>query len=221
MVEIGEGGARAPLREIDPGGGGDVGERAVAVVVEEDGGAEVGEVEIGEPVGVIVANRDPLAVVVVADAGRGRHVAKARRAPAAVEAVAVLAIPFLRLLQTAALGEVEVEPAVEIDIEPGGAPSHHLDDQPVFCLLVVEVGEVDARIAGNIDKSGGRGGRRPRGRHARLPRPVARAGNRPCLRFLRRSARRRRRRTGAAAHWRDEEERGEAGHGQATGIGCA
>ena len=93
VVEIGEGGAGAPLRELDPGGGGDVGERAVAVVVEENGGAEVGEVEIGKPVGVIVTDSDPLAVVVVADAGHGRDIAKARRAPAAVEPIAVFAIP--------------------------------------------------------------------------------------------------------------------------------
>ena len=93
VVEIGEGGAGAPLRELDPGGGGDVGERAVAIVVEEHSRAEVGEVEIGEPVGVIVADRDPLAVVVVANAGHGRDIAEARRTPAAVEPVAVFAIP--------------------------------------------------------------------------------------------------------------------------------
>ena len=129
-------------------------ERAVAVVVEQDVGAVIGQEQIGESVGVVVADGTALAVAVVPAGGRQRHIFEPPVAPIPIEAADVLRLLRVRVLETAAVGQEQIQPAIAIKVDPRGAAAHDLGKKIAIRDRVVEERELDPAVAGHVDGSG-------------------------------------------------------------------
>ncbi len=162
---------------------GDVGERAVAVVVVQLVGPVVQDVEIHVAVVVVVRGGAPepprLAggPRLLGDVGEGAVViVPVQRVPelALQSPAAVVA----HVLLPATVGEVDVEPAVAVVVEDAGPASGALDDV-VQLGAAVAVGESDARGSGHVDEGGSparRLGGHQRGRQRGCESPCAKSG---------------------------------------------
>ena len=157
-VEIGPRSRRTPARIADAGLGRHVDERAVPEVSIERVGPDVRDVDIVEAVLVAVTDRHTLAIRPLVDARGKRDVDKAFTATVPEELIAWLcrAVGSGRIT---ALYEVQVPPAVTIEVEPAGPTSDRLDHQRLPGLAIrVEVLEA-TRCGGVLE----RGRRRQRG----------------------------------------------------------
>ena len=108
--------ARCPSRSGYSGLFGDVGEGAIAVVAIENAAAVLRDVEIGEAIGVVVADRDTHAVASTGHPGFFRHIGEGAVAVVVVEGIAErtgrredVALP--------AVDQVDVHPSIVVVIE--------------------------------------------------------------------------------------------------------
>ena len=147
-VEIGDHTARGPGRVADPRGLGRVGERAVAVVQIQPVGADVGDEDVGESVIVHVADGNALAVRILEQAGLRGDVGEAAVPEISIQLVQMLGlIVFLRIFGS--LSEINVRPAVAVEIDHAHAAAVHLEHlvEPVH-LRVVTVDELEGNPRG-------------------------------------------------------------------------
>ena len=152
-IVVEEDGAGVELAGFEAGDAGffcDVGESAVAVVVIQDVGAELRDVEIGEAVVVVVAPDAAEAVVCAGDACGVGDIGEGAVGVVAIESVfdgdvAVVAIT--------AVDEVDVLPAVVVEVgdADAGAEFFEIDGDAV---VTFEVGEVDAGAVRDVSELG-------------------------------------------------------------------
>ena len=120
-VEVAEGGRGRPAVHVGSGRGGDVGEGAVPQVAIETVGAVVAHVHVDPAIVVDVADRDAHAVAGVAQTRLSGDVGIAAVLPAPEEAVG-RPVRDTRLWQdVVAVGQVDVEIAVVVEVEKGRA----------------------------------------------------------------------------------------------------
>ncbi len=176
-VQIGKRGARAPARVVHAGAVGHVFERAVPGVAPQRVGAEAGDVQVDEPVAVVVARRDAHAVAAHHETGRGGDVGEGQRPrPVGREAKVVaphlvhqrrsllhsfappflrssilrsFAPPFLRSSDRSALHQDHVQVAVVVDVGERHARAHDLGQVELAGRAVV-VHERQPRCLGHV-----------------------------------------------------------------------
>ena len=135
-----------------------------AVVVVEGVGPDVGDVEIDEPVVVVVGRAGAHAVLGVRDAGPRRRVFEG--AVAAVPEEPVARAPGRRRIdERSAVHEKDVLPAVAVVVEEQAAAAHDFRKM-AGGAGAVDVAEVDAGARRDVDEAG-RGRLRLRGWRAR------------------------------------------------------
>ena len=162
-VVIDERRARRPLRIAQPRLRGRVGERAVAVVVQERDAAERGDEQIEIAVVVVVADRDAHAVRLDTGMRLLGHVRELQRPPLA-DRRQIVAKESRRFRaadvargQRAALHDEDIEIAVVVVVEQGDARAHHLG-QVVVAGRAVDVREGQSSVRRGFDEEriGGR-----------------------------------------------------------------
>ena len=127
---------------------------SIAFVAQQNIGSDVGNVEIGAAVVVVVSRRHPHAVAAVAGAALGGDVVEAAIAPVAIEPVAGTgALPGF---QPPPLHQVGVQVAVAVHVEEGGAPCHYLGHQVAASVAGFE-GEADSAVGCGVPEPGGPG----------------------------------------------------------------
>ena len=137
VVGIEETGAGAPASGGDAGAGGDVAERPVAIVAIQRIAAEVGHVEIGEAVVVVVGCGGAHAVGILRHARKPRFLGHIHERPISLLAeqpVPVLRVRLVgppvvrhRIRELRAVREEDVEPAVVVVVEQRDAAPHRFD----------------------------------------------------------------------------------------------
>ena len=134
-VIVDKGRRDTPAGIAGAGDGGGVREGAVAVVAIEPVGAEVGDIEVGPAVVVVVAGGDAHAVAAGADAAGRGDVDKARPSAAVGPHLQVVAVqPVDRSIrrcradrvESTALHQVDIQIAVTVEVEQRPAGTHHL-----------------------------------------------------------------------------------------------
>ena len=150
-VVIEEGGAGAPFAAGNAGPAGDVAEGAVAVVAVEPVGTEMGEVEIGVPVVVVVTHGHSHAVIGGRlQAGFAGHLLQAPAAPVAVEGVGPR-LERRRIGGPAAVDQQHVQLAVKVVVQQGATRSHGLR-QVLLSRGAVLVPKIDAHRPGPVSE---------------------------------------------------------------------
>ena len=135
---------RARFEAADAGFGGDVGKRAIAVVVIENVASELGNEEIGETVVVVIAPNAAEAVVCAGDAGGVGDVGEGPVAIVAIEGVFDL---DAAVVAVAAVDEIDVLPAVVVEIGDANAGTEFLEIDgdpwlPLKCANLIPAGAV-------------------------------------------------------------------------------
>ena len=131
-VVVAEGGARVPVEAArDARLLCDVGEGPVAVVVEQEAVADVGDEQVGAAVVVVVGRRAARAPGIPGHSGLLGDLRERAVAVVAVEVV----VPVARVrrlaperLERRAVDDVEVKETVAVVVEPAGPGAVHLDD---------------------------------------------------------------------------------------------
>ena len=178
-VGVEEGQPRAELVAIGgPGGGGDVDKRAVSHVPPHPLRPVVARAQVGEAVVVEIADGHPHAVGLVIEPGGRRDVVEAPSAPVAGEHGARPA-RGLGAGKIGPVGEVDIDPAVEVMVEGGDTGGHRLRDEATPAPAVVmdkpdagggsDVFEDDRRTLRRVRRRGGGG--LPVHDHRHDPRP--------------------------------------------------
>ncbi len=159
-IVVEEAGAGGPAAAGDAGLFSDVGEGAVAVVAEQRVAAEIGDVEVWIAVVVIVAGGHAHAVVAVLHAGLFGDISEGAVAVVAVEAVPEPGIGLVGrgagghgILQAGPIDEIDVEPAVAVEVEQRDAADHGFD-QVLLRGRVAIAKESDAGGSSDVAKHG-------------------------------------------------------------------
>ncbi len=136
--------------------GGDVGERAVAVVVEQLVAIDVGHVEIGPPVVVVVTHGDAHTIALAAEAGFVGHVGEGEVPVVVKQLVLELRVVFLERRDVRSVHEVQVQEPVSVIVE-----DRNTRDQSLRLLLLrrgaVRAREPDTGLLSDLFKSDGTG----------------------------------------------------------------
>ena len=151
-VEVREGRANGPIRAGEGCVRRDVPETAVAQVLDELVGPEVGEEHVEVAVVVDVAGGDAHAVAGGADPRFGSGIDEAQAAAARLVAVQPIAGKVFGLraaLDRPALHQPDVLPAIPVEVEEAQARAHDLDE-PGLADHAVVMDEVEARFGGHV-----------------------------------------------------------------------
>ena len=138
----------------DMGLDGDVGEGAVAIVVEELVVIDAGDVEVDESVVVVVSGGDAHGVAEAGEAGLRGDVGEGSVAVVVEEAVVEGGIGFVERWDLGAVGEEEVEQTVVVVVEGGDSAGHGFDGVAVRAGAAVE-GEGDFRLLDDVVEGDG------------------------------------------------------------------
>src|SRR5206468_3720688 len=143
-VGVEEGGAGVPARSFDAEAPGDVFEGPVAAIPIQDVGAEVGDEEVRPAVGVVIGDGDARPPLTLAADPR----AVGRVLEPAVGETAVQRVPpaldDARAVETPAVHDVEIEPAVAVVVEESEARARRIEQ----VVLAGSPGQEDARHPG-------------------------------------------------------------------------
>src|SRR5579863_6443361 len=152
VVEEGASSAPAALLLIEAGLFGDVGEGAVAVVVEENVAAPESAKDVVPAVIVVVADADAGLPATAADAGFLGDLSDCAITVVLVEMGGGLFSGRPVFVDAVAVGEIDVEPAVVVVVEEGDAAAFGFDDDALVFHAAPDVGRVEAGGVGDIDE---------------------------------------------------------------------
>src|ERR1700722_9035107 len=161
VVEPGTACAPADLLVVNAGLARDVGEGSVAIVVKKDIVSPEAAEQIVPAIVVVVADADAGLPAGAGEAGFVGNVSEGAVAIVFVEMRSGSLAGWPVRVETRAVGQVNVEPAVVIVIEKGEAAAFGFDDGALVIDRAPDVGSVEAGFASYVDK-GNRGGCRCR-----------------------------------------------------------
>ena len=128
-VVVSEGRRRGPSRHRDPGPVRDIRETPVAVVAIEPVPAEIGDVEIGPAVVVVVPDDGAETPTFVGHSRRGRGVGEGAVAVVAIEGRLRMFLLASNRLEAGTVDQVDVDPAVPVVVEEGHASGRDLHQE--------------------------------------------------------------------------------------------
>ena len=167
-VVVEEGRAAAPEPVVDTGPRGHVAETAAALVVVEDAAAVGGDVHVRPAVVVVVPHREAHPPPQAADPGALRDLGEGPVAVVAEEGVPPAAGAGVGLER--ARDEVDVQPAVAVEVEEPAAATHGLDEVPVAAHQPPAPDEARTLRDVHVGWRRDRGGLRGQGQRSEEPR---------------------------------------------------
>ena len=150
-VVVAKGCAHRPAAVSHPGRGGHVLEGTVPVVAVEGVGAVVAHEQVHPAVVVVVAGGHSHTPAAIPDSCLVGHVGKSPVAVVAVEGVGNRALSLNQLLPVASVDQVEIHPAVPVEVDPGHPSAHALQDV-LLLRAAAEVLKIQARFGGHVLK---------------------------------------------------------------------
>ncbi len=157
-VVIDEGAAGVPALQTAGGAGGDagfagdIGKGAVAIVVIESAVAPVGDEEIVMAVIVVIADAYALSPAGAAQTGGGSDVGKRAVAIVLIEAVGGLLALDRFGFEAGAVDQEDIEPAVVIEIEEGGAAAGGFEQKAILLFAAEDGLRAQAGFARHVNE---------------------------------------------------------------------
>src|SRR5216684_4784454 len=158
IVIVAEGGARTPASGVSYSGfRGDIGERAIAIVVVEQATIEIRNIKVFPSVIVVVGDGGAKSPAAMREPSLGGHIGKSAVVVIVIE-LARMALPCLQILQRRAVHQEDVHPPVVVVVKDCDSAAHGFHDVMFFRAAAGEV-EIDAGGAGYVCKRHRGGGR--------------------------------------------------------------
>src|SRR5258708_9297476 len=158
VVIISEGGTRPPASGVSYSGcRGDIGERAIAIVVVEHARIEIRNIKVFPAIIVVVADGGAKSPTAMREPSLGGHIGKSAVVVIVIE-LARMALLCLQILQRGAVHQEDVHPPVVVVVKDCDSAAHGFHDVMFFRAAAGEV-EIDAGGAGYVCKRHRGGGR--------------------------------------------------------------
>ena len=154
-IEISKKGSRPPCGIVSAGGCREVGEGTITVVMQQQVGAVVGDIDVRKAISIVIANSHALSIATVSDTSFFGDVVELDRTilsgtQTAKQLVWCVTGQALLRLQLPAVGEEQIEPSVQVGIQPGHTATHHFGNHPTPLDHVAVIHKLNPRLCSDI-----------------------------------------------------------------------